>query len=377
MSTPAYGLVADLKAKQDAAYDPELERSVCEWIANVIGEAQEGTAAEWLHDGQILCKLANAIEPGAVKKVNTNKMVFKQRENITYFQHFARNKGLAEISMFGTDDLFDEKNMGSVMKCLLIFGGVIQVVHPEIEHKLGEPVHSKIHNDKRALGPVTQTGGLAGAMEVQKLHAGKREVAGGAIGVRDAADLGGSGPDAAGLDRDLEEKINAKYDPVLDAEACAWIEAITGEAKGSQSTHEWLHNGQVLCRLVNKLQPDKIKINTKIGAFNQRENITFFQKAMRDFGVPEGSLFGTDDLYEGKGMSTFITALFAFGGALQTRSEFESFPKLGAAVTHDGSGDVRRDGMTATDQTEAMQRAMQVDRPHNTGITAGADAGAR
>merc|ERR1712166_505632 len=128
---PFYGLDAELQARQEARYDQGVEKRVTDWIGTILGESKGDTpAADWLRDGQILCRLANTIRPGSVKKINKGAMVFKQRENITYFQSFARDIGVPEISMFSTDDLFDKKNMGSVIQCIYILGGVVQVVCP-------------------------------------------------------------------------------------------------------------------------------------------------------------------------------------------------------------------------------------------------------
>jgi uncharacterized protein with ACT and thioredoxin-like domain len=374
MATPAYGLDADLAAKAAAKYDPELEKAVCDWISAVTGQQQEGTIAEWLHDGKVLCALANAIKPGSVKKVNTMNAPFKQRENITYFQKFMRDNGMPETAMFGTDDLYDAKNLGSFVTAINTFGGVIQGSIPQFTGpKLGVAVEAHVQDGKRAGGVATQSGGLAGTMEVQKLTQGRREVAGGTnTGVKDGAS---NTADAAGLDKDLAAKKAAKYDPQLEAEVVKWIEAITGESKGGASAHDWLKSGQVLCRLANKIKPGAVaNINTMATPFKERENITYFQKAMRDAGVPESQLFGTDDLYEASDMGQFARSVVNFGGAVQTSNP--SLPKLGAAVSHAMGGDAKRDS-GVVNQYEAMQRNMQVERPKNTGITSGADAGAR
>jgi len=374
MSAPAYGLDADLAAKQAAHYDHDLEKAVTTWIGEIIGETMDGTVQDWLHDGQRLCKLVNTIKPGSIKKVNTSAMVFKQRENITYFQNFAREHGVPEISMFGTDDLFDNKNMGSVMTAMHMFGGVIQVTIPEYTGpKLGEPVNAKVKDGKRAGGVATQSGGLTGVMQVQNMNQGRREVAGGTnTGV--SAPTGAT--DAMGLDRDLAAKKDASYDHALVCEVVAWIESISGETcPGSEKgqAQSWLKSGQVLCRLVNKVQPGKIaSINTMATPFKERENITYFQGAMRDMGVPESQLFGTDDLYDDKNIMNFIKSATQFGGALQ--KSHPQLPKLGASVSHE-MADGKRHSAGPVSQMEAMQRNMEVERPKNTGITSGADAG--
>jgi len=371
MATPAYGLDADLKAKADAKYDTALEKEVTDWISAVTGQAKDGPVGEWLHDGKVLCALANAIKPGSIKKVNTMNAPFKQRENITYFQKFMRDNGMAEAGMFGTDDLYDQKNMGSFITAVNTFGGVIQTTIPEFTGpKLGVAVTAEVQDKKRASGVATQCGGLAGVMEVQKLTQGKREVAGGTnAGVKDGSM---ATADAAGLDGDLAAKKAAKYDPQVEAAVVGWIEAITGESK-TGTAHEWLKSGQVLCRLANKIKPGAVKdINTMATPFKERENITHFQKAMREAGVPETQLFGTDDLYEANDLGTFMRSVVNYGGAVQTSNP--SLPKLGAAVSHINDKDKKRDSGIVK-QTDAMQAMMEVERPKNTGITAGADAG--
>jgi transgelin len=55
-----------------------------------------------------------------------------------------------------------------------------------------------------------------------------------------------------------------------------WIEAVLGEKlfnKG-ESYEDVLRDGQVLCRLMNKIQPNSIaKINSSGGQFKMMENI--------------------------------------------------------------------------------------------------------
>jgi len=369
-----YGLDADLKAKQDAKYDHELEARVVGWIEEVTGLKKENaTVAEWLHDGKVLCELANKIQPGSVKKINTSSLPFKQMENITFFMNVARKLGVAEQAIFGTPDLYEEKNMGTVMTAIYTFAGVIQVTVPEFQGpKLGEPIQAKVKDEKRTGVVATQCGGLSSAMKVEKATTGARQVAAGFNpGVKAPPE---EGADAQGLDADLKAKQEAKFDPELEKTVCTWIEAVTGESKGDKTSQEWLQSGLVLCNLVNKIKPGYIKkVNTSTLPFKQMENITFYMNAARELGVPEQSMFGTPDLYEGKNMGSVISAINTFGGAIQVSvPEFDG-PKLGVAV-HAVIDDKRRPsaGTMATSQYEAMERTMQVERPKDGGITKGA-----
>merc|ERR1712113_93259 len=95
--------------------------------------------------------------------------------------------------------------------------------------------------------------------------------------------------------------------------------------------------------------------------FKQMENITQFQQVAREWGVPESSLFGTPDLYEGKNMGSVIKCIYAFGGAVkQSRPQYTG-PAIGIVAVE--SHDVKRDLGMCTDTTEGMHRAMEVERP--------------
>ena len=72
--------------------------------------------AEWLRDGQILCALANALQPGAVPKVDV-KTKFKQMENVSAFLKVAKHQIGVTIT-FETVDLYDERDMLLVLRTL-------------------------------------------------------------------------------------------------------------------------------------------------------------------------------------------------------------------------------------------------------------------
>ena len=59
--------------------------------------------------------------------------------------------------------------------------------------------------------------------------------------------------------------------------------------------------------MMNALLPASIKHINKTG--DQMENLTAFQHAMKEFGVPEDEIFHTDDLFEAKNMKQVVDSL--------------------------------------------------------------------
>ena len=130
-----------------------LEREAQEWIEAVTGESLSGGFAESLKNGVILCKwvvhamvpllvrfsktmvytfwrslypnllrrLINRLKPGSVHKINEPAtMPFKKMENIANYLKGVRALGMKEFEMFGTPDLYDEKNIAQVRMHLLL-----------------------------------------------------------------------------------------------------------------------------------------------------------------------------------------------------------------------------------------------------------------
>merc|ERR1712203_1057221 len=79
-----------------------------------------------LKDGAVLCQLINAISPGSVKKINTMKAPFKQRENIEMYLKACAAYGLKEQDLFQVNDLYENKNLYMVVDNLYNLGGMTQ-----------------------------------------------------------------------------------------------------------------------------------------------------------------------------------------------------------------------------------------------------------
>lgn len=358
---PLYGLDAELKAKADAKYPHGLELEVTKWIKGVTGDVKLETQsfAQWLQDGMVLCKLVNTISPGEIKQVSPMKAPFKKMENITAFINAARMLGVPESFAFCTPDLYEEKNMGCVVQTIYYLAGVVQTTCPDYKGPtLGPPVKAVRQAPKAAKAPVTQTGGLAGHMDKTPASTGKREVA-------KANHDANATVDARGLDADLKDKMAKKFNPEIERVVIEWIGAVVGTPKGDVTSAEWLKSGEVLCELANKIVPGTIAekdIAHGRLAFAQMENLSKFLQFMRKVGMPENACFSTTDLYEEKNLGIVYQALYTFGGVVQTKVPDFRGPKLGTAVNASVK-DESRGLALVTDQNEACNRTMEIERP--------------
>lgn len=85
------------------------------WIYAVLGEkVPSGNYEDILKDGVVLCKLANKMTPGSVKKIQERGTNFQLMENVQRFQAFVKKYGLPEEEIFQTADLFEKRNIAQV-----------------------------------------------------------------------------------------------------------------------------------------------------------------------------------------------------------------------------------------------------------------------
>jgi hypothetical protein len=113
------------------ARNKEQEKEVLDWIFEVLGEkTPSGDYENILKDGVVLCKLANKMVPGSVKKIQERGTNFQLMENIQRFQAFLKKYGLPEEEIFQTADLFERRNIPQVTLSLYALGRLTQK-HPE------------------------------------------------------------------------------------------------------------------------------------------------------------------------------------------------------------------------------------------------------
>lgn len=381
-----FGIDHDLALKQAEKYDSSAEAQAQAWIEEITQEPFTESFGPQLKDGTTLCKLANGIKPGTIKKINSSKLAFKQMENVTFFLKACRKFGVPESSLFETVDLYELKDLGLVLQCIFGLGetvrgkadfpgvpelvsanqaaaeaaGVIHVVKqtvPEEEIPVEEsPTNTTTQEAADAAAPeVAKTSAPAEtttsvatpppaepATSVPSMFSRNKTESNVDVGLKNAPGYNtgneaqqledtsaGVGRSAGfGIDHDLAVKQMEKYDKDGEAKAIKWIEELTG-ISFTESFGPQLKNGVMLCELLNAVKPGTIKkvVKSKL-AFKQMENVSHFLTACKGLGVPSGALFETVDLFEQKDLGLVLQALFALSRTLEQAGLLEGKPVL-------------------------------------------------
>ncbi|KAK5849701.1 hypothetical protein PBY51_014014 [Eleginops maclovinus] len=133
-----------------------------------------------------------------------------------------------------------------------------------------------------------------------------------------------------GLSREVQAKIEQKYDTELEQRLVDWIVAQCGgnmerPQSGRENFQKWLMDGTILCRLINSLYPRGKEPIKKIPetqmAFKQMEKISQFLQAAEAYGVSTTDIFQTVDLWEGKDMAAVQRTLMALGSVALTKDD--------------------------------------------------------
>ncbi|XP_058274177.1 transgelin isoform X1 [Hemibagrus wyckioides] len=132
-----------------------------------------------------------------------------------------------------------------------------------------------------------------------------------------------------GLSRQVQDKIDKKYDPELEQRLVEWIIAQCGSGvgkpgEGKHGFQDWLKDGCVLSELINSLhdgdKPIK-KIQSSSMAFKQMEQVSQFLNAAEAYGVTKTDMFQTVDLWEGKDLAAVQRTLMALGSIAVTKND--------------------------------------------------------
>jgi len=118
MSSSSCPLDKDVQNKL-AGVGASLENEIRAWVEGITGEKfPDKSFGKSLKNGIILCNLANKIKPGVCAKPQKAAAPFVQMENIGSYLAACRKLGLNAEDLFMTVDLFEEKNIGQVIRNL-------------------------------------------------------------------------------------------------------------------------------------------------------------------------------------------------------------------------------------------------------------------
>ena len=128
--------------------------------------------------------------------------------------------------------------------------------------------------------------------------------------------------------------MSSSADPqAMEAEARAWVEALTGERLGDGSLVAHLRSGIVLCNVARVIAPELCPPPSESAKrFKQMENISNYLKACEALGVPSHDTFSTVDLFELKNAQAVLINLHSLGRVVQRRPDWDG-PTLGARLS--------------------------------------------
>ncbi|KAB7494395.1 Muscle-specific protein 20 [Armadillidium nasatum] len=145
-------------------------------------------------------------------------------------------------------------------------------------------------------------------------------------------------------------------EPGKEKECLEWISTVLREQfPQGVPLRKILQDGQVLCRVINKLAPGSVKkIHSSGSEFKFMENINNFTEACRKYGVPNTDLFQTVDLWEGKDFHNVIATLYALGRTTYTHPEWPG-PWLGPRPAEEQKREWTEEQLRASSNVIGMQ----------------------
>jgi len=132
-----------------------------------------------------------------------------------------------------------------------------------------------------------------------------------------------------GFSKEIQNRIDAKYAAKDEREVSEWFDSLGlgCPCEGRDHMQEFLESGERLCQLANIIQPNAIKKIHDIAKCNlagmkgmkMQENISFFIRWAKSFGLTETDSFQTVYLYEGKDMGQVLATLRKVGGLAKSK----------------------------------------------------------
>lgn len=100
-----------------------------------------------------------------------------------------------------------------------------------------------------------------------------------------------------------------------------WLEDFTGEKLKPELAN--LKSGELLCKAVNKVQPNSANFKDSTGPWIARQNILEFTKACEELGLKKQALFEPQDLHESQNLNNVVKTLDVFYRTVSKRDGFE------------------------------------------------------
>lgn len=165
-----------------------------------------------------------------------------------------------------------------------------------------------------------------------------------------------------GMDKDIQDRMRAKFDPDKQAQAQTWIEEILGVGFEHDSFHENLKDGVLLCQLLNKIKPKTCRKIYKGGkqAFQMRENIVKYLNGCQKLGMNNTDCFVSQDLYEGDNMVAVIDQIFALGAVSRNVDGFEG-PYLGVKHSDENKRVFTKEQIAESKKIVPLQNAGSIE----------------
>lgn len=327
MSETLGELDRDIQNKIASKYDPSQEKEVRVWIEKILGEKLSGkTVFDGLHSGVKLIALLNHLIPGSKLKASDKDMPFTHRENISKYLDACKSKGMNLVDLFDTQDLYDCKNVVSVLNHFFALsdhsakwgfsGPFLRITD------LGAP--PQINPSAKESAPKSNfLPKVTPSATPQKSPKPSVKL--------DKPVYGNDQDETLGeLDRDVKNKIMAKYDPAQEKEVIGWIEAVTRvNLKGSLV--DGLHDGRVICQLLNIIFPGTVNdVSEKNMPFFQRENISKYLDGCKRRGMNLVDLFDTQDLFDNKNIVAVINHFYSLSALARSNSRSFKGPYIGS-----------------------------------------------
>ncbi|XP_078484319.1 uncharacterized protein LOC100186381 [Ciona intestinalis] len=347
----AYGNSAEVASKIDAKYSEEDELEIVAWISSLVQSSPEGKGKEafqaWLKDGQVLCKLMNALQSGICKPNPPYKGSLqamkqnKEMENISVFlKAAAKYANILAQDLFQTVDLYEGGNLGQVQSTLFKVGaeaknrGLHGIGVKKADENKRVFDEQKMREGRNIIGLQMGTNQGASQSGMSAYGLGRQMTQkyclrapnpfwcnlGFVVGFKPPASTMANRPKGYGYSREVASKIDAKYSEEDELEVVAWVSSLvqsSPEKEGKEAFHAWLQDGQVLCQLMNVLQNGICKPNQHYtGAMQamkrnkEMENIGMFLSAAAKYGVKSEDQFQTVDLYEGGNLGQVQSTLY-------------------------------------------------------------------